>query len=51
MQNLLLSEFEGAAADLKSWGIPLAKLDGTKFQEIADKVWREGFALGQIGIT
>ncbi|TRY73095.1 hypothetical protein TCAL_00905 [Tigriopus californicus] len=30
-------EYEGAAADLKEWGIPLAKVDGTREKELADQ--------------
>jgi hypothetical protein len=32
------TEFEGAAAELKGWGIPLIKVDGTKEKELADQV-------------
>ncbi len=35
---LIFSEFEGAAAELKGWGIPLIKVDGTKEKELADQV-------------
>jgi hypothetical protein len=34
----VFSEFEGAAAELKGWGIPLIKVDGTKEKELADQV-------------
>ncbi len=30
-------EYEGAAAELKEWGIPLAKVDGTREKELADQ--------------
>ena len=32
------AEFEGAAEELKGWGIPLIKVDGTKEKELADQV-------------
>jgi hypothetical protein len=35
---LSISEFEGAATELKGWGIPLIKIDGTKEKELADQV-------------
>ena len=36
-------EFEGAAAELKGWGIPLIKVDGTKERELADQVSIKNF--------
>ena len=30
-------EFDGAAVELKGWGIPLAKVDGTREKELADQ--------------
>jgi protein disulfide-isomerase A4 len=30
-------EYEGAAAELKGWGIPLVKVDGTREKELADQ--------------
>ena len=32
-----LTEYEGAALDLKEWGIPLVKVDGTREKELADQ--------------
>ena len=34
---LFFPEFEGAAQDLKEWGIRLAKVDGTREKELADQ--------------
>ncbi len=31
------SEYEGAAQESKEWGIPLAKVDGTREKELADQ--------------
>jgi len=33
----VMPEFEGAAQDLKEWGIPLVKVDGTREKELADQ--------------
>jgi hypothetical protein len=32
------SEFEEAAVELKDWGIPLIKVDGTREKELTDQV-------------
>jgi len=39
----LLPEFEQAASDLKSWGIPLIKVDGTKEKDLADQYQVQGW--------
>jgi len=33
----VMPEYEGAAQDLKEWGIPLVKVDGTREKELADQ--------------
>jgi len=33
----VMPEYEGAAVDLKEWGIPLVKVDGTREKELADQ--------------
>merc|ERR1719210_222364 len=33
----VMPEYEGAAAELKEWGIPLIKVDGTREKELADQ--------------
>merc|ERR1711976_112468 len=33
----VMPEYEGAALDLKEWGIPLVKVDGTREKELADQ--------------
>ena len=42
MNHVFISEFEGAATELKGWGIPLIKVDGTKEKELADQVSLQG---------
>ena len=34
---MFLLEYDGAAIELKGWGIPLAKVDGTQEKELADQ--------------
>ena len=34
----LILEFEEAAGELKEWGIPLIKVDGTREKELTDLV-------------
>merc|ERR1712018_517565 len=33
----VMPEYEGAAAELKEWGIPMIKVDGTREKELADQ--------------
>merc|ERR1712001_47371 len=33
----VMPEYDGAAAELKEWGIPLCKVDGTREKELADQ--------------
>ena len=33
----IFSEYEGAAQELREWGIKLAKVDGTREKELADQ--------------
>lgn len=35
---MLNIEYEEAAVELKEWGIPLIKVDGTREKELADQV-------------
>jgi len=39
----LMPEFEQAASDLKSWGIPLIKVDGSREKELADQYQVHGW--------
>ena len=34
---MIILEYDGAAVELKGWGIPLAKVDGTQEKELADQ--------------
>ena len=36
-------EYEGAANELKEWGIPVIKVDGTREKELADQYGVQGW--------